>query len=80
VQVCDREVVQDEHHAALNASLNDDAHWTDLPWSDAEFAWQPRQRLIARLTASRKDQSVHPIVAVTHVRIFEEQMSNMGPA
>lgn len=65
----------DEHYARIKAQLNADADWIDWPWSDVEFAGKLREGFRARLARAQRDASVGIIVVVTHVPVFEAQMT-----
>jgi predicted phosphohydrolase len=64
-----------EHFAAIKGNLNNDAHWIDWPWSDVELAARLREGLRRRLAALEADAGVHEVLVVTHVPLFEEQMT-----
>jgi predicted phosphohydrolase len=53
---------------------NLDARYVQWPWSDQEFAARLGDGLCERLLVLEADSSVHSVLVVSHVPLFEEQM------
>jgi 3',5'-cyclic AMP phosphodiesterase CpdA len=64
-----------EHYAQVKERYNNDAVYIDWPWTDPEFAGRLGDDLYARLMGAETDADVSAIVLVTHVPLFEEQLT-----
>lgn len=74
-----RTLAKDENFfAAVKSQVSNDAHWIDWAWSDLEMAGRLCDHLVKRLERCENDPSVDHVVIVTHVPVFEQQMS-YGP-
>lgn len=64
-----------EDFAARKGGYNLDGRFVDWAWTDPEFAARLGDGLCERLERLAADASVRAIVVVTHVPLFEEQLS-----
>lgn len=64
-----------EYFARQKGRYNNDAHFINWPWSDQELATRLGDAFVERLMRLEADASVRAIVVVTHVPLFQVQMS-----
>jgi predicted phosphohydrolase len=64
-----------ETFAAFKGRFHNDARFINWPWSDQEFATRLGDALYKRLQELEADPAVRAILLVTHVPLFEEQLT-----
>lgn len=64
-----------EHFALAKRQFNNDGQYLDWPWTDVDFAQRCEKALCAQLQQAEADPSVRTVLVVTHVPIFEAQIS-----
>jgi predicted phosphohydrolase len=61
--------------AKMKGQYNMDAEYVDWPWSDKEFAARVGSALCERLQKLEDDPGIHRVLVISHMPLFEEQMS-----
>jgi predicted phosphohydrolase len=66
--------LEPSYFADAKPRISNDALWVDWVWSDPEAAGMLRIGLRTTLEELERDASIHRVVVVTHVPVFEGQM------